>query len=91
MENLDAQKGSSNLRRLRATAVNVVPSHQLRNTELEDTLSFTYQAHESGSVPTAMRDRWTEGEVIYGKSRCRKLDVTVLVSMRRNNTRNTWL
>jgi hypothetical protein len=63
----------------------------VRNTELEDTLSFTYQTHESGSVPTAMRDRWTEGEVIYGKSRCRKLYVTVLVFMRRNNTRNTWL
>lgn len=90
MEIVDAQKGCSNLRRLRATAVDV-PSHQLGNTELEDTLSFTYQTHESGSVPTAMRDRWTEGEVIYGKSRCRKLDVTVLVSMRRNNTRNTWL
>jgi len=91
MEILDAEKGCSKLGRLRATAVNLVPSHQLRNTELEDTLSCSHQAHERGSVPATMRDRWTEGEVIYGNSRCRKLNVTVLVSMRRNNTRNTWL
>lgn len=91
MEILDAEKGCSKLGSLRATAVNLVPSHQLRNTELEDTLSCSHQVHERGSVPATMRDRWTEGEVIYGNSRCRELNVTVLVSMRRNNTRNTWL
>jgi hypothetical protein len=47
--------------------------------------SFTYHVHETGSVPAARRDRWTEGEVIFGNSRCRELDVTVLVFMRRNN------
>jgi hypothetical protein len=53
---------------------------------LEDTLAFSYEEQEPGSVPTAMRDRWTEGELIFGNSRWRKLDVTVSVSMRRNNT-----
>jgi hypothetical protein len=47
--------------------------------------SFTYHVHETGSVPAAMRDRWTEGGFIFGNSRWRKLDVTVLVSVRRNN------
>ena len=56
MEILDAQRVCSKLRRLRATAVNVVPSHQLNN-ELEDTLSFTHQVHERGSLPATMRDR----------------------------------
>jgi hypothetical protein len=91
LEILDAQKECSKLRGLGATVVNVVSGYRLRNTEKQDPLSFTHQVHERGSVPAAMRDRWTEGEVIYGNSRCRELDVTVLVSMRRNNTRNTWL
>jgi hypothetical protein len=47
--------------------------------------SFSYHVHEKGNVPAAMRDRWTEGEVIFVNSRWRILDVTVLVSTRRNN------
>lgn len=33
-----------------------------------------------------MRDRWTEGELIFGNSRWRKFNVTDLVSTMRNNT-----